>query len=120
MAHISLGQITTIHQALADPARVLILRLLLERELLVGELVRVLKEPQHKVSRHLAVLKTAGLVRDWREGTRIHYAIAPALAPEWRAALEQLRRGWDMSTEVQAALWRLGQAMPRQPHKPRA
>jgi ArsR family transcriptional regulator len=114
MAHISLTQITAIHQALADPARVLMVRLLLERELLVGELVQALKEPQHKVSRHLAILKRAGLVRDRREGTWVHYAIAPTLAAEWRTALEQLSHGWDMSTEVQAALWRLTQMASRQ------
>jgi ArsR family transcriptional regulator len=107
MAHISLSQIVAVQEALSDPARILILRLLRERELLVGELVAVLKEPQHKVSRHLAVLKSAGLVRDWREGTRVHYEIAPGLAPEWLASLEKLRHAWDLSTEVQAVLWRL-------------
>jgi ArsR family transcriptional regulator len=106
-----------VQEALSDPVRTLIIRLLWERELLVGELVTVLKEPQHKVSRHLAVLKGAGLVRDWREGTRAHYEIAPNLAPEWRVALDKLRHAWDLSTEVQAALWRLRENTPRPPQK---
>lgn len=83
------------HRALADPVRVVILRVLLERELCVCELVAILDEPQYKVSRHLAVLKHAGLVTEWREGTWIHHAIAPTLSPEWRQALHGLRDAWD-------------------------
>jgi ArsR family transcriptional regulator, arsenate/arsenite/antimonite-responsive transcriptional repressor len=89
--------------------------LLLERELFVGELVQALKEPQHKVSRHLAVLKNAGVVRDWREGTRIHYQIAPTLGSIWRVALENLRACWDNSPEVKAAHWRMHQITTRPP-----
>ena len=115
MAHMSLEANIAIHQALADPTRVLILRLLLERELCVCELERSLEAPQYKISRHLTVLKNAGLVHDWREGSWMHYEIAPALCPEWRAVLEALRAVWDQTTEVQAALWRLQQRELRPP-----
>lgn len=115
MAHIVLTDTAQLHQALADPLRILILRLLLERELCVCELVRALEEPQYKISRHLGILKKAGLVRDWREGTWMHYEISSALAPEWRAALRGLAAAWDLHTEVQAALWRLQQRATRRP-----
>ncbi|MHB9129859.1 MAG: ArsR/SmtB family transcription factor [Armatimonadota bacterium] len=111
----ALEQIINIHQALADPLRVKILRLLLERELCVCELVSALEEPQYKVSRHLAVLKHAGLLRDWREGTWMHYEVDPNLAPEWRQALVALSQVWDQNTDVQAALWRLVHRATRQP-----
>lgn len=64
-----------VFSACADETRLRILLLLAERELCVCELVEVLDMPQGKVSRHLAVLKHAGLVRDRREGTWIYYAL---------------------------------------------
>lgn len=97
-------------QALADPTRIRIMRLLCERELCVCELVVALEEPQYKVSRHLGVLKHAGLVRDRREGSWMHYAIAPTLPDAWREALTALCRVWEQSSDVQAALHRLRQA----------
>ncbi|HOF87905.1 MAG TPA: metalloregulator ArsR/SmtB family transcription factor [Armatimonadota bacterium] len=115
MAHITFADIVTIHQALSDPLRILIMRLLMERELCVCELVRALEEPQYKVSRHLAVLKNAKLVRDWREGTWMHYELAPTLSETWLTALRALAAAWDMQTEVQAALWRLHQRADRKP-----
>lgn len=104
-----------IHQALSDATRIRIVRLLLERELCVCEIEDALEEPQYKISRHLAVLKNAGLVRDWREGQWMHYDIAPALSPEWRSALHALRAVWDAHPAVQRALGRLRQRATRPP-----
>jgi ArsR family transcriptional regulator len=115
MVHIAFTDTLNIHQALSDPLRVLILRLLMERELCVCELVSALEEPQYKVSRHLGILKNAGLVRDWREGTWMHYEIAPTLPESWLQALRALAQAWDAHTEVQAALWRLQQRADRKP-----
>lgn len=64
-----------VFKACADPTRLRVLFLLTERELCVCELVEVLDMPQGKVSRHLAVLKRAGLVQSRREGTWIYYAL---------------------------------------------
>ena len=61
--------------ACADETRLRILFLLAQRELCVCELVDVLAMAQGKVSRHLAVLKRASLVRDRREGIWIYYAL---------------------------------------------
>jgi ArsR family transcriptional regulator, arsenate/arsenite/antimonite-responsive transcriptional repressor len=57
------------------------LYLLACRELCVCELVAVLQMPQGKVSRHLAVLKSAGLVADRRAGTWIYYSLAAVSHP---------------------------------------
>jgi ArsR family transcriptional regulator len=118
MMHIPLKTIIPIHAALSDPLRVRMVRLLLERELCVCELERVLQEPQYKVSRHLGVLKRAGVLNDWREGTWMHYEIAPTLSPPWREALEALRHVWDQSAEVWADLEQLRQQAIREPGEP--
>ena len=81
-------------RALADGTRLRILNLLLERgELCVCELTGALEMAQPKVSRHLAILREAGVVQDRREGLWIHYRIHPEL-PLWAGRLlEALRDG---------------------------
>ncbi len=70
-------------KALGDPTR----RALYERLARGGEhtvhaLTDVAGVSQPAVSKHLAVLKSAGLVRDRREGRETHYAAEPkALGP---------------------------------------
>lgn len=69
--------------ALSDPLRRRILAMLLEKdERCVCELHGALDEAQPKVSRHLAVLRDAGIVAARREGVWMHYRIHPEL-PAW-------------------------------------
>ena len=69
--------------ALADPTRLRCLLLLtVENELCVCELTYALNESQPKISRHLAMLRDAGIVSDRREGLWIHYRLNPDL-PAW-------------------------------------
>jgi ArsR family transcriptional regulator len=69
--------------ALNDPIRRQILALLLSHdERCVCDLLAVLEAPQPKVSRHLAVLREAGLVRTRRAGVWMHYRLHPEL-PAW-------------------------------------
>ncbi len=60
-------------RALADPTRLLLLGVLLEEELTVGELAEVSKSRQPSVSRHLAGLREAGLVVARRQGAMTFY-----------------------------------------------
>jgi ArsR family transcriptional regulator len=69
--------------ALADPTRLRCLLLLAaEGELCVCELTHALDESQPKISRHLAMLREAGIVSDRREGLWVHYRLNPDL-PSW-------------------------------------
>ncbi len=69
-----------IFQALADATRQRILQLLVQQELNVSDLVEVLAQPQSTVSRHLKVLRDAGLIVDRREGASMVYAAAASSA----------------------------------------
>jgi len=60
-------------KALADPARVKILRLLKRRPLCVNAIVRKIGLSQPAVSHHLRVLREAGLVQATKKGTTVHY-----------------------------------------------
>ncbi len=62
-------------RALGDQTRARILKLLLKGELCVCELEAALGLPQSKVSRHLTVLRSAGLVEDRRDGLWIFYSL---------------------------------------------
>lgn len=79
--------------ALSDPTRLALLDALRDGERPVGELVDALGCPQPKVSRHLKVLKEAGIVRDRRDGRNVLYALStprgwPAEARAWIERLD--------------------------------
>ena len=60
-------------KTLADETRLRLIRLLDREELNVQELCSILDLPQPKVSRHLSVLKSSGLVNVRRNGNKIFY-----------------------------------------------
>src|SRR6185436_2993408 len=64
---------------LGDEARLRILRLLDTERLNVSELTGILGIAQSGVSRHLGLLKEAGLVEEDRDGGFSYYRIAPAI-----------------------------------------
>lgn len=85
MVYIEAMQLQARHffQLLSDETRLRCLMLMQqEGELCVCELTHALGIIQPKVSRHLAMLKDAGLVSDRRQGQWIYYQIHPDL-PQW-------------------------------------
>jgi DNA-binding transcriptional ArsR family regulator len=67
-----------VFRSLADPTRRAILeRLIREGELTVGTITGESGVSQPMVSKHLGVLKAAGLVRDRRDGRETHYSAQP-------------------------------------------
>lgn len=77
-------------EALADPTRLRILNLLQEGELCVCDVMCVLKEPQSKVSRHLAYLRRSGMVAARKQGLWMYYSLKPQNAKTFRALLKSL------------------------------
>ena len=84
----------TAFEALAEPNRRRILDLLRERELPVGALVERLGLSQPGVSKHLRVLREAGLVHSRSEAQRRLYAVRPQPLEEVDAWLAPYRRMW--------------------------
>ena len=69
--------------ALAEPVRLEALRMVWDgREHCVCELMRELGASQSRMSRHMAALKTAGLVVDRRDAQWVRYRRSPNLARE--------------------------------------
>ena len=81
-------------EVLAEPSRRRILDLLRDDERSVGELVDRLPLSQPGVSRHLRVLRDAGLVNVRQEAQKRLYAVNPEPLAEIDAWLAPYRRLW--------------------------
>jgi DNA-binding transcriptional ArsR family regulator len=81
-------------EVLAEPTRRRILDLLRDGERSVGELVDRLTLSQPGVSKHLRVLRDAGLVQVRIEAQRRWYGLRPEPLTEIDAWLEPYRRLW--------------------------
>jgi DNA-binding transcriptional ArsR family regulator len=85
---------TSTFQVLAEPTRRQILDLLREDERPVGELVTTLRLSQPGVSKHLRVLREAGLVEVRHDAQRRFYRVRPEPLAEIDSWLEPYRRLW--------------------------
>jgi DNA-binding transcriptional ArsR family regulator len=65
----------SVFKALADPTRRQILEDLRPGELMAGEITARFKISAPSISRHLSVLKAAGLVTERRDANRVYYSL---------------------------------------------
>jgi DNA-binding transcriptional ArsR family regulator len=79
---------------LAEPTRRRILDQLLDRPRTVGDLVAELNVSQPSVSKHLRVLRDAGVVQARRDAQRRIYELRPEALAEVLAWVEPYRRLW--------------------------
>ena len=82
----------TTFEVLAEPTRRRILDLLREQPRLVGDLVDLLQMSQPGVSKHLRILREAGLVTVRQDAQRHWYELNPAPLSEIEDWLEPYRR----------------------------
>lgn len=84
----------TVAKAVADPSRVRILKLLEDGELCVCQITAVLDLAPATISKHLAALKTAGLLQQRRAGKWVYYRLAERAlnpyAPPFLALVREL------------------------------
>lgn len=78
-------------RALADPTRREILNLLKEKSLSAGEISDRFPISFAAISRHLAVLKEADLIRDERDGKYIYYTINASVLEEIMLWITELK-----------------------------
>lgn len=76
-------------QSLGDRTRLRLLNLMGGQEICVCYFVEILGQPQPKISRHLAYLRSAGIVAARREGKWMHYRI---VMPPHTGAAQILRQ----------------------------
>ena len=81
-------------QALSEPHRMAILSMLADGERPAGDFVEALPIAQPTVSKHLSVLREAGLVTVRKDAQRRLYSLNPAPLKELDMWLAQYRRFW--------------------------
>lgn len=84
----ALAYMESFYMALADKTRLRLLNLMRDEEVCVCFFTEVLGDSQPKISRHLAYLRTSGLVKARRDGKWMHYSI---VEPEDEAGKRVLR-----------------------------
>jgi len=99
--------------ALADPTRLRLLNLMDGREVCVCYFAEILGESQPKISRHLAYLRRAGVVRARRDGKWMHYRIEPPANPAGASILETVLASLRADSRMRADLKRLDRACCR-------
>jgi len=99
---------------LSDATRLRCLMLIhAEQEACVCEMTFALEESQPKISRHLALMRDAGLVTARREGTWMHYRLNHGL-PAWaKESLEQVFSRLEHLEPYRGDLDRLGEMTGR-------
>jgi ArsR family transcriptional regulator len=102
--------LATLFAALADRTRLRLLNLMNGREVCVCYFVGILRQSQPKVSRHLAYLRRAGIVRARREGKWMHYRIERPADAGAAAILDAALDSFRSDREMQADLAQLDRA----------
>ena len=90
--------------ALAEPNRLRIVELLRSGPQAVGEIGERLRLRQPQVSKHLRVLKDAGVVEVQAVAQHRHYQLCPAPFRELQGWLEAYRALWDERFDALAAV----------------
>lgn len=80
-------------RALSDPTRRKILDLLKKDSMSAGDISGHFEMSVPAVSKHLSILKDAGLIRDRREGKYIYYELNASVLEEVLIWIEGLRGG---------------------------
>lgn len=98
---LALPALASLFRALGDETRVRIVALLAHGELCVCHLQQALALGQPNISRHLAVLRAAGVVTDRRDGNWVHYRLAQQADPERERVLRALVGAFAKRADVQ-------------------
>ena len=93
-----------VFKAMAERTRQRALTVLHRHELSVSELVDVLRQPQSTVSRHLRILREAGLIRDRRDGTTVLYAATDGANAGYGSELVAKMLAWVAEQPLPAGL----------------
>ena len=103
----------SVFEIIAEPNRRAILGLLASSPQSVGQIERQLRMPQPTVSKHLRVLREAGIVESTVDAQRRLYRLKPERLQELDAWLVQFRRFWSAHVDaLERHLDRMDQASP--------
>ena len=79
----------SVFKALAHPTRILIVEALSQREHCVCELVELVGDDPSTISKHLSIMKAAGVVGNDRRGTSVFYRLKMKCVPGFMACVDK-------------------------------
>ncbi|NOT48978.1 MAG: metalloregulator ArsR/SmtB family transcription factor [Acidobacteria bacterium] len=97
-----LAYMESFFMALADKTRLRLLNLIRNEEVCVCFFTEVLGDSQPKISRHLAYLRNAGIVKARRDGKWMHYSIVAPESDGGRRVLAEILDWLDDQPEMKA------------------
>jgi ArsR family transcriptional regulator len=89
-------------KALAHPSRIFIVEKLHERPHCVCELTEMIEADTSTISKHLSILKNAGLIDDEKRGTSVYYSLQCPCIMQFIGCVEQVIK---LNIEKQAAFF---------------
>jgi ArsR family transcriptional regulator, arsenate/arsenite/antimonite-responsive transcriptional repressor len=107
MADLDARAWSRVFRALGDETRVRIVALLSHGELCVCHVETALGLPQPMISRHLAVLRAAGVVDGRRDGTWVYYRLADQPDPRLQRVVESVSSTFAAQRTLRADLVRI-------------
>jgi len=84
----------SVFKAAADPTRVRILKILEGGRLCVCQIIAILSLGQSTVSKHLFLLRAAGLIKDRRDRKWVHYSLDRGSNSPYAARMLRNLRSW--------------------------
>jgi len=81
-------------KSVADPTRIRILKILEDGEMCVCEIIAVIALGQSTISKHLFLLRTAGLIKGRRDKKWIHYSLDGKIGDPYAGTLLRNIRKW--------------------------
>jgi ArsR family transcriptional regulator len=99
----------TFFQALADPTRWRIVRLVMDQALCVCELADILKMPQSSVSSHVQIIRKAGLLECETCGKWTYFRIHADSLPLLKSALKKFPKENQHRIDTERAITRLAE-----------
>jgi len=90
----ALREYEMVMKSVADPTRVRILKALEAGEMCVCQLIAILEFNQSTVSKHLFLLKMAGLVKERPEGKWVHYSLDGSGDSPYARKILRILKGW--------------------------
>jgi len=108
-------EIVRASKALSDEIRIRMLKLLLEKDICIGEMQEIFPLSKSQVSRNLKMLMDAGFLKRWREGKCIVYeADRDNTNPYCRALLDALAASLNDSEAVSGDREKMRQVIAQQ------
>jgi DNA-binding transcriptional ArsR family regulator len=89
-----LKQYEAVMKAVSDPTRVRILKILESGEICVCQIIAVIQLSQSTISKHLFLLKVAGLIKDRKDKKWVFYSLDGKDADGYAGRVLRNLRGW--------------------------